>query len=164
MIYDKFLPDMPDTPRRQRLDVVTVPEKLIQEAIWEFEKMGGGIEHTQIIVTLGQVKDKMADWLEDADRVLDATEDELDAWFTLHGIDARAASERLNLKIQEALAKTRHPYSDARQLPAWKRGDYSGLKTIDEVRLGHGARKPGDNQPAGQGDEVAETSVKESTL
>jgi len=52
------------TPRRARLDLNTVAELSIYNAIIEVEKIGADVALTDIVILLNQAKEKLADYIE----------------------------------------------------------------------------------------------------
>ena len=53
-----------EIPRRSRLDLVTPEEKALYEMVWQIEKLGAHVLLTDVVVLLGQAREKLADWVE----------------------------------------------------------------------------------------------------
>jgi len=50
--------------RRNRLDLMTPSEKIIQEAIWEVEKLPADVNLTEAVILLGKAKDLVSDFID----------------------------------------------------------------------------------------------------
>lgn len=55
---------MHDIPRRIRLDLLTPEELAIYNMVVEIEKLGAHPLLTEVVILLGQARDRLADWVE----------------------------------------------------------------------------------------------------
>lgn len=55
---------MSEIPRRIRLDMMTPEELAIYNLVGEIEKLGAHPLLTDVVVLLGQARDKLADWVD----------------------------------------------------------------------------------------------------
>lgn len=53
-----------EVPRRNRLDLNTEVELVIQNAIWEVEKIGASVKLTEAVTKLSEAKNLVADFID----------------------------------------------------------------------------------------------------
>lgn len=56
---------MDEIPRRIRLDLNTPAEKAIYDAMQEVEKVGADERLTEVVIMLGEARDKLSDYVDD---------------------------------------------------------------------------------------------------